>query len=204
MTKSDKVVIGLTGGIGSGKSTITDMFADLGIDVVDADIVARMVVAPKSKALKQISEHFGEKFIQPDGHLNRSLLRSRVFSNEQDKAWLNNLLHPLIRQRMLKEIDLSTSSYCLFVAPLLIENNLQDFVQRIIVIDITEAEQIKRTVLRDTSSNDEVQRIITSQVSREERLSHADDIIDNSKKDLMEVNKQVKILDQSYRKLALK
>ncbi len=203
MTKLHKVVIGLTGGIGSGKSTITDMFADLGIDVVDADIVARMVVAPKSKALKQISEHFGEKFIQSDGHLNRALLRSQVFSNEQDKTWLNNLLHPLIRQRMLQEIELSTSSYCLFVAPLLIENNLQDIVQRIVVIDITEAEQIQRTVLRDSSSSDEIERIIASQVSRTERLNHADDIIDNSKKDLMEVNKQVIRLDKSYRKLAL-
>jgi dephospho-CoA kinase len=203
MKKTNKVVIGLTGGIGSGKSTITEMFANLGIDVVDADIVARMVVAPKSDALNIIAKHFGEQFIQSDGHLNRPLLRSQVFSNEQDKTWLNNLLHPLIRQRMLREIELSSSSYCLFVAPLLIENNLQDLVQRIIVIDITEAEQIQRTILRDTSSSDEVLRIIASQVSRKERLTHADDIIDNSKKDLTDVNKQVLRLDQSYRKLAL-
>jgi len=204
MNKLNKVVIGLTGGIGSGKSTITDMFADLGIDVVDADIVAREVVAPKSEALKQISIHFGEKFIQSDGHLNRARLRNQVFSNQHDKTWLNNLLHPLIRQRMLKKIELSTSCYCLFVAPLLIENNLQDIVQRIIVIDITEAEQIQRTVLRDSSSSDEIQRIIASQISRSERLHHADDIIDNSKKDLFEVSKQVIKLDKMYRKLALK
>ena len=204
MTKSQKVVIGLTGGIGSGKSTITAMFADLGIDIVDADIIARKVVAPKSKALKQISEHFGAQFILPNGHLNRALLRSQVFSNEQDKTWLNNLLHPLIRQRMLEEIELSTSSYCLFVAPLLIENNLQGIVNRILVIDITEKAQIARTVLRDPSSRDEVQSIIASQISRTERLHHADDIIDNNKKDLAEVNKQVIRLDQSYRRLAMK
>ncbi|NQZ20952.1 MAG: dephospho-CoA kinase [Colwellia sp.] len=204
MNKSHKVVIGLTGGIGSGKSTITAMFADLGIDIVDADIVARMVVMPKSEALKQISQHFGAQFIQSDGHLNRASLRSRIFSNEQDKTWLNNLLHPLIRQRMIKEIDQSTSSYCLFVAPLLIENNLQGIVNRIIVIDITEKEQIERTFLRDPSSRDEVRRIIASQISRTERLHHADDIIDNNKTDLAEVNKQVIILDQSYRKLAMK
>ena len=204
MNKSHKVVIGLTGGIVSGKSTITAMFADLGIDIVDADIVARMVVMPKSEALKQISQHFGAQFIQSDGHLNRASLRSRIFSNEQDKTWLNNLLHPLIRQRMIKEIDQSTSSYCLFVAPLLIENNLQGIVNRIIVIDITEKEQIERTFLRDPSSRDEVRRIIASQISRTERLYHADDIIDNNKTDLAEVNKQVIILDQSYRKLAMK
>jgi len=202
MNQPNKIVIGLTGGIGSGKSTVTDMFAGLGIDIVDADIVARMVVAPKSDALRQISQHFGTHFIQPDGHLNRALLRSQVFSNEHDKTWLNNLLHPLIRQRMLTEIAQSTSSYCLFVAPLLIENNLQGIVNRVIVIDISEAEQIERTVLRDPSSRDEVERIIASQISRKERLLHADDIIDNSKTDLTEVNKQVIKLDQSYRKLA--
>jgi dephospho-CoA kinase len=204
MNKSEKVVIGLTGGIGSGKSTISDMFASLGIDVVDADIVARKVVAPQSDALKQISTHFGEQFIQADGHLNRPLLRSQVFSNQQDKTWLNNLLHPLIRQGMIKEIAQTSSNYCLLVAPLLIENNLQSFVQRLIVIDITEAEQIKRTVRRDPSSSDEVQRIIASQISRTDRLKHADDIIDNSNKDLEQVSKQVMKLDLTYRKLAVK
>jgi len=204
MNNSHKVVIGLTGGIGSGKSTITEMFAKLDIDIIDADIVARKVVEPSSDALIQISQHFGEQFILADGHLNRPLLRSQVFSNEKDKAWLNNLLHPLIRQRMLQEIQQSTSNYCLFVAPLLIENNLQSIVQRIIVIDITEEQQIERTILRDPSSRDEVQRIISSQISRKERLSHADDIIDNTQKDLAEVNKQVIKLDQSYRKLAIK
>jgi len=204
MNNSHKVVIGLTGGIGSGKSTITEMFAKLDIDIIDADIVARKVVEPSSDALIQISQHFGEQFILADGHLNRPLLRSQVFSNEKDKAWLNNLLHPLIRQSMLQEIQQSTSNYCLFVAPLLIENNLQSIVQRIIVIDITEEQQIERTILRDPSSRDEVQRIISSQISRKERLSHADDIIDNTQKDLAEVNKQVIKLDQSYRKLAIK
>jgi len=204
MNKSHKVVIGLTGGIGSGKSTITEMFANLGIDIIDADIVARKVVEPSSDALIQISQHFGEEFILADGHLNRPLLRSQVFSNEKDKAWLNNLLHPLIRKRMIKEIQQSTSSYCLFVAPLLIENNLQSIVQRIIVIDITEEQQIERTILRDPSSRDEVQRIINSQISRKERLSHADDIMDNTQKNLAVVNKQVIKLDQSYRKLAIK
>jgi len=138
MNNSKKVVIGLTGGIGSGKTTIADFFADLGIDIIDADIAARKVVEPKSSALVQISQHFGLQFIQADGTLNRSLLRSRIFSNDTDKLWLNNLLHPLIRQTMLNEIQQSKSPYCLLVAPLLIENNLQSLVQRILVIDISE------------------------------------------------------------------
>ena len=142
MKNTKKTVIGLTGGIASGKTTIADMFADLGIDIIDADIAARKVVCPTSDALNKISQHFGSEFILSDGSLNRPLLRSRVFSNEPDKQWLNNLLHPLIRQTMLDEIQQSRSAYCLLVAPLLIENNLQSFVDHIMVIDISEAEQI--------------------------------------------------------------
>ena len=149
----------MTGGIGSGKTTIANFFADLGIDIIDADIAARKVVEPKSNALGRISHHFGPQFIQADGTLNRPLLRSRIFSNDTDKLWLNNLLHPLIRQTMLNEIQQSQSPYCLLVAPLLIENNLQSLVQRILVIDISEVEQIKRAVLRDPSSKEEIIRI---------------------------------------------
>jgi len=202
MNNSKKVVIGLTGGIGSGKTTIADFFADLGIDIIDADIAARKVVEPKSSALVQISQHFGLQFIQADGTLNRSLLRSRIFSNDTDKLWLNNLLHPLIRQTMLNEIQQSKSPYCLLVAPLLIENNLQSLVQRILVIDISEVEQIKRAVLRDPSSKEEIIRIIASQIPRKQRLKYADDIIDNSKSDLSIIKDSVIKLDQKYHNLA--
>ena len=123
--KSNKITIGLTGGIGSGKTTIANMFADLGIDIIDADIVAREVVEPNSPALAHISAHFGPEFIQADGYLDRTRLRSHIFSHEQDKRWLNNLLHPLIRASILAKIQQSESAYCLLVAPLLIENNLQ-------------------------------------------------------------------------------
>ncbi len=202
MNNSKKVVIGLTGGIGSGKTTIADFFADLGIDIIDADIAARKVVEPESSALVQISQHFGLQFIQADGTLNRPLLRSRIFSNDTDKLWLNNLLHPLIRQTMLNEIQQSQSPYCLLVAPLLIENNLQSLVQRILVIDISEVEQINRAVLRDPSSKEEIMRIIASQIPRKQRLKYADDIIDNSKSDLNIIKDSVIKLDQKYHNLA--
>ena len=204
MNISNKVVIGLTGGIGSGKTTVANFFADLGIDIIDADIAARKVVEPKSNALVQISQHFGLQFIKADGTLNRPLLRSQIFSNDIDKLWLNNLLHPLIRQTMLNEIEQSQSPYCLLVAPLLIENNLQSLVERILIIDISEEEQIKRAVLRDPSSKEEIMRIISSQISRKERLNYADDIIDNSKSDLSLIKDNVIKLDQKYQKLATK
>lgn len=201
MTNSHKTVIGLTGGIGSGKSTVANMFSDLGIDIIDADIAARKVVEPNSEALNQISQHFGSQFISTDGTLNRPLLRSKIFSNEKDKQWLNNLLHPLIRQTILNEIQQSNSVYCLLVAPLLIENNLQNLVAHLLVVDISEAEQIKRTILRDPSSSEEIRRIIASQISREERLKHANDIINNSESDLTAIKNQVIKLDQKYRNL---
>jgi dephospho-CoA kinase len=204
MNISNKVVIGLTGGIGSGKTTVANFFADLGIDIIDADIAARKVVEPESNALVQISKHFGLQYIKADGTLNRPLLRSQIFSNDIDKLWLNNLLHPLIRQTMLNEIEQSQSPYCLLVAPLLIENNLQSLVERILVIDVCEEEQIKRSVLRDPSSKEEIIRIISSQIPRKERLKHADDIIDNTKSDLSIIKESVMKLDQKYQILATK
>ena len=198
MNKTKKIVIGLTGGIGSGKTTVANIFADLGVDIIDADIAARKVVIPQSNALEQISNHFGSQFIQADGSLNRPLLRSQIFNHEKDKLWLNNLLHPLIRQTMLDEIQQSQSSYCLLVAPLLIENNLQSLVDRILVIDIHEEEQIKRAIIRDPSSQEEIIKIIASQVPRQERLKFADDIIDNSKSDLSIIKNIVLKLDKKY------
>ncbi|MFQ3195992.1 MAG: dephospho-CoA kinase [Colwellia sp.] len=202
INSTQKIVIGLTGGIGSGKTTIANFFRDLGVDIVDADIAARTVVEPGSIALAKISQYFGLQFIQPDGTLNRSLLRSQIFSNEQDKHWLNNLLHPLIRQTMLEEIQQSQSPYCLLVAPLLIENNLQSLVARILVIDIKESEQVKRAASRDPSSIDEIKRIMASQISREKRLTYADDIINNSQSDLSIIKNDVIKLDLKYRNLA--
>ena len=193
-----KLVIGLTGGIGSGKSTVTHYFQELGIEVIDADIIAREVVAIDSPALKAIAEHFGDDYIQADGQLNRGLLRSKIFANESDKLWLNKLLHPLIRTQLISKTATAKSSYCILVAPLLIENNLLHLVNRVLVIDVTEETQLERTMHRDSSSLKEVKAILASQTSRSERLAVADDIINNDKASLSEIKAMVLSLDKKY------
>ncbi len=145
-------IIGLTGGIGSGKTTIANMFAELGVDVIDADIIARQVVEPNTPALIAIQQRFGADMIAVDGQLNRSLLRTKVFNNEEDKSWLNNLLHPLIRQQMQSQTLAAQSPYCLLVVPLLIENNLTAMVNRVLVIDVDEQTQLQRASQRDNNS----------------------------------------------------
>ncbi len=175
-----KLVIGLTGGIGSGKSAVTSLFAAHGVDIVDADIVARDVVTPGSVGLSEIAKKFGDDILLPDGTLNRSHLRELVFHDETNKAWLNGLLHPLIREGMREGIANSKSAYCILAVPLLIENELTSMVNRVLVIDCTEQQQLERAMLRDGSSEQTIRHIMASQATREQRLQAADDIIDNS------------------------
>ena len=191
-----KLIIGLTGGIASGKTTVSEMFQLLGVDIIDADIIARDVVTPPSDALNDIASHFGDVFIQADGQLNRPLLRQKIFSNNTHKEWLNNLLHPLIRSRIVEQTVKATSDYCLLVAPLLIENSLLSLVDRLIVIDVTEPSQIERTMKRDNSTLTEVKAILASQTTRAERLNAADYIIDNNNSSLLSLNKRVAALHQ--------
>lgn len=193
-----KLVIGLTGGIGSGKTTITNYFVELGIEVIDADIIAREVVAINSPALKAIANHFGNDYLLADGQLNRTLLRSRIFSNETDKTWLNNLLHPLIRFNIVNQTKGSKSTYCILVAPLLIENDLLQLIDRVLIVDVSETTQISRTLQRDCSSEQEVKAIIASQTSRESRLKVADDIINNDDSSLSDIKTAVLSLDKKY------
>jgi dephospho-CoA kinase len=193
-----KLIIGLTGGIASGKTTVSEMFQLLGVDIIDADIIAREVVTPPSIALNAIASHFGDDYIQVDGQLNRPLLRQKVFRNNIDKEWLNNLLHPLIRARIVEQTVKATSNYCLLVAPLLIENNLLPLVDRLIVIDVLEASQIERTMKRDNSTLTEVKAILASQTTRAHRLNIADDIIDNNNSTLLSLNKRVSELHQLF------
>ncbi len=197
-------IVGLTGGIGSGKTTVSDMFVELNIDIVDADIVAREVVEPGSSALTAIREYFGSEYITAQQQLDRHKLRSRIFSNSEDKLWLNNLLHPLIRQEMLAQLAAAQSNYCILVAPLLLENGLNKLVNKVLVVDVNESCQIERTVARDTSSSAEIKRIIASQMNRKKRLSFADDIIDNQDSSKEEVRQQVYDLHQKYLNLTNK
>lgn len=193
-----RLVIGLTGGIGCGKTSISNHFQSLGVKIVDADIIARQVVAPGMPALNAIAEYFGKEYLLDNGQLNRSLLRSRVFTNTDDKQWLNELLHPLIRAEIISQTHTADSPYCLLVAPLLIENNLLPLVNRVLVVDVSEATQLTRTLQRDTSSAEEIKAIIASQTTRENRLKIADDVINNDKPGLTAVQAMVVSLDKKY------
>lgn len=191
-------IVGLTGGIGSGKSTITSMFERLSVVVIDADIIAREVVSPGSQALKDIQNHFGQQYIQKDGQLNRALLRTKIFSDLSDKLWLNELLHPIIRSQLIAQTTAATSPYCILVAPLLIENNLSSLVNKVLVVDVDEKTQVERTLLRDTSSLEEVKAIIASQTTREYRIKTADDVINNNSNDLKVLFDKVQELNKKY------
>ncbi|HBO39563.1 MAG TPA: dephospho-CoA kinase, partial [Pasteurellaceae bacterium] len=173
-------VVGLTGGIGSGKSTVAELFSTLGVPIIDADLVARQLVEKGSPLLIRIVEHFGKQILTPNGELNRAALRERIFQHKDEQDWLNALLHPAIRQKMLCQLNKQTASYVLFVVPLLIENNLTVLCDRILVVDATPETQIKRATQRDKNTATLIRKIMRSQVSREVRLSVADDVIDNN------------------------
>lgn len=172
--------VALTGGIGSGKSTVADAFAQLGVQVIDADIIARQVVEPGTDALNAIAVHFGPEVIAPDGTLNRRLLRERIFSHVDEKAWLNALLHPLIQQETRRQMLQATSPYVLWVVPLLVENQLSAQADRVLVIDVLPETQLQRTMQRDGVPREHAQRILSAQATRETRLAVADDVIDNN------------------------
>lgn len=173
------MIVGLTGGIGSGKSAVAKEFKKLGIGVVDADQVARDVVEPGTDALKQIAAQFGSKILTGDA-LDRRALREVVFNDAEKLDWLNNLLHPIIRGEIFKQLSLCKSAYSILEAPLLFENNLDQQCDKSIVVDLPVSRQIERAVKRDNSNRAGIEKIIDKQMPREERLAKADFIIDNS------------------------
>ncbi|PVZ88862.1 dephospho-CoA kinase [Serratia sp. S1B] len=173
-------VVALTGGIGSGKSTITAAFAHLGVTIVDADVIARQVVAPGSAALMAIETHFGREIVQADGSLDRSALRQQIFTHPNEKVWLEQLLHPLIHQETQRQLAQADSPYVLWVVPLLVENRLQKYADRVLVVDVDHETQLARTMTRDGINRQQVMNILSAQATREQRLAIADDVIDNS------------------------
>lgn len=177
------LVIGLTGGIASGKTTVANMFRDqFGIEIVDADVIARRVVEKGSIGLEAIHKHFGDEILTAEGELNRAVLRTRIFANEEEKTWVNQLLHPMIRQQMEQDLQRVTSPYALLVVPLLTENNLQHMADRVLVVDVDEETQIERTMSRDKVPMEQAKSILAAQASREQRLAIADDVIKNDAK----------------------
>ncbi|HDM8209752.1 TPA: dephospho-CoA kinase [Vibrio campbellii] len=177
-------VIGLTGGIASGKTTVANLFKQqFKSDIVDADIVAREVVEPGTPGLNAIIEHFGADIVRDDQMLDRAKLRERIFSNPEEKAWLNGLLHPMIREKMIEDLEQVTSDYALLVVPLLVENKLDSLCDRVLVVDVDPQTQISRTVKRDNVSEEQAKAILASQASREQRLALADDVVKNNPDD---------------------
>lgn len=194
-------VIGLTGGIGSGKTAVSDHFARLGVTVVDADLVARAVVAKGSPALAKIAEHFGDDVILPDGSLDRAKLRKVVFKSEAERRWLEALTHPLIREGIINDLNTATSTYAVLASPLLVESGQNKLADRILVVDVPEELQLARTIKRDQNTAEQVKAIIAAQASREQRLQYADDVICNDSS-LEQLHLQVGQLHQHYLTLA--
>lgn len=193
--------VALTGGIGSGKSTIAGYFAASGVDIIDADVIAREVVEPGTPALQAIIERYGDAILTEEGTLQRSRLREIIFATPDEKNWLNALLHPLINARTQQLKAQAASPYVLWVVPLLVENRLQRQADRVLVVDTDEETQLRRTLQRDNVSLEQAKRILAAQAKRQQRLDCADDIIDNSgapEKALPQVAK----LHQLYLKLA--
>lgn len=172
-------IVGLTGGIGSGKSTVTECFEQLGIAVVDADILAREVVEPGTPSLIEIGQKFGNSILDENGALNRAKLREIVFTDSAKKSWLEELLHPAIRDLMLSRLQNSPTPYTLLVSPLLLETDQHKLANRVLVVDVPVETQLKRTLKRDGSNEATIKSIINSQIGRAERLAAADDILSN-------------------------
>lgn len=195
------LVVGVTGGIGSGKTAATDRFQALGIKVVDADLASRVVVEPGRPALQAIAEHFGPGVISEDGSLNRRALREIVFAHPDERKWLERLTHPLIAQEILQQIQSSTSPYTILASPLLLESGQSRMTQRVLVIDVPEDVQIARTTSRDNTDVAGVKAIIAAQMKREDRVAKADDVIVNDKS-LEALHDAVDRLHQQYLQLA--
>ncbi|HEY3487177.1 MAG TPA: cell division protein ZapD [Gammaproteobacteria bacterium] len=173
-------VIGLTGGIGSGKTTVADLFAQYGVPIIDADRSARELVEPGQPALNQITQSFGPEILNGNGTLDRKKLRELIFNDPKQRKQLEDILHPLIRNNMLEQLDAVDSPYAILVIPLLVDTGNWDMIDRILVVDTEEDLQIDRVMQRDAISQEQTETIIDNQVSRQERLAAADDVIENT------------------------
>ncbi|THB65384.1 MAG: dephospho-CoA kinase [Gammaproteobacteria bacterium] len=193
--------VGLTGGIACGKTVVSDTFKDLGVNIVDTDIIARDVVEPGTKGLQQVITQFGNEIILPDGTLDRRALRSIVFNNPPLRKKLETILHPLIREESQKRLESGTSAYSILVVPLLFETGMNKMVNQVLAIDTPPEIQLQRLLARDSETEEGAKKIIASQIPREERLKQADDVLLNDG-DIITLQKQIEILHNSYLRLA--
>ncbi len=195
------LVVGLTGGVGSGKTAASDIFAQLGVPVIDTDLIAREVVEPGQPAVEQIESAFGSEVITEAGGIDRARLRQRIFSEPTLREALERILHPKIREVAERRIDAVEAPYCIVVVPLLVESGMLDLVNRVLVIDAPEAQQIARVQKRDDVTPEEAERILQAQASRSRRLEHADDVVVNDGS-LDDLRRAVQTLDHRYRRLS--
>ena len=191
------MIIGLTGGIGSGKTAVSDSFESLGIDVVDADLASRVVVQKGKPCLLKIAQHFWEDILTKEAELDRAKLREIIFKSEEEKNWLESLLHPAIANQIQDELNASKSPYTILVSPLLLETNQKDFCSKFLAVDVPVDTQVERTLKRDGVSKEQVQAIINSQISRNDRLNLADEVIVNDGT-LEDLEIAVKILHEKF------
>ncbi len=197
-----KFIVGLTGGIGSGKSVVSRLFEEKNIAVVDADVVAREVVQPGTHGLLEIIQHFGTSIVDDNGNLLRAQLREIIFSNADEKEWLEKLLHPIINTEIRKQLAAASSRYAILSSPLLLETQQHLLVNRILVIDASEELQIQRAMQRDSNHPELIKAIMNSQLSRQERCAQANDIIQNHGS-LDELIEQVEKYHQLYLELTV-
>lgn len=193
--------IGLTGGIGSGKSTIAALFAAHGVPVIDADVIAHQITLPGTAATTQILQTFGPGITDANGGIDRQRLAQRIFNDRKARARLEAILHPLIRAEMQRQQEVLDAPYCLLVIPLLFESGQRDLVDRVLVADVNESTQITRVAARDGRSETEIRTILSSQTDRAQRLKMADDCITNTG-GLAELKAKVETLHQKYLALA--
>ena len=201
MNPFNRFVVGLTGGIGSGKSTAAKYFEKLGAKVINADVVARDSVSPGSQALLKIRQHFGEKIVNKNGRLDRSKLREIIFDNTSEKLWLENLLHPIIREKIILDINNASESYVLLESPLLFETNQYKLVNVVLLIDVPEELQIIRASQRDKSTSNEIKKIMKTQMPRSEKIERSTYIADNTKSE-DDLKKQVEYYHEKFSELA--
>ncbi|MGB0711607.1 MAG: dephospho-CoA kinase [Gammaproteobacteria bacterium] len=196
------MIVGLTGGIGSGKSAAANFFVELGVDLIDADDLAKNVLNKNSKGYELFINEFGEQYLDNDKNIDRGLLRKTIFNDFDKKNKLENIIHPQVRSGIEEFIRTSKSDYCIVVVPLIYETRSSSYYDRILVIDCDEEIQINRSAIRDNTENKEIKKIISKQASREERLSIADDVIlnnrtlDSLKEEVIKLHKKyIKILN---------
>ena len=190
-------IVALSGGIASGKSTIANLFAQLGVPIIDADVIARQVVEIGTDAYKVIVKHFSQEILLPNNEIDRSQLRDIIFNNDHERLWLNNLLHPIIQVQTQIQIARQTAAYVIWVVPLLVENNLHNLADRVLMVDTPEQLQLERLIQRDNIDESLAKKMISSQISSQKRLTYADDIIVNNG-DLTSLTAQVNKLHQQY------